>query len=64
MDTKRATGAGEASRRARFGRLPERVSMEEMVEMKPATPSDPMRNAYDPEASWQFMSCWAVDLGL
>jgi len=53
-----------AARRARFGRLPERVRYEDMVEEKTVTPHDPARYTHDPEGSWRSFSCLAVDLGL
>ncbi|PTM86985.1 hypothetical protein [Streptomyces sp. VMFN-G11Ma] len=58
------TDSAAASRRARFGELPERVRFEDMVEEKPATAPDPARDAHDPEASWASFSCLALDLGL
>ncbi|MER6960234.1 MULTISPECIES: hypothetical protein [unclassified Streptomyces] len=42
------SGAAAAGRRARFGALPERVRIEDMVEERPAAPRDPARDAYDP----------------
>lgn len=62
MEHERDTDSAEISRRARFGTLPERITIEQMVEVKPASVSG--ATAYDPEASWMFMSCLAVDLGL
>lgn len=50
-------------RRARFGKLPERIRYEDMVEETAAT-LDPTRYAYDPEGSWMSFSCVALDLGL
>ncbi|MFJ3304985.1 hypothetical protein ACIPSA_18030 [Streptomyces sp. NPDC086549] len=45
-----AEGEAEATlRRARFGALPERVRLEDMVEERQATPRDPARDAYDPD---------------
>ncbi|MEV1066383.1 hypothetical protein [Streptomyces sp. NPDC050263] len=41
-------GGAAAERRARFGALPERVRIEDMVEERPAAPRDPARDAYDP----------------
>ena len=64
METRNSTGGAEAARRARFGKLPERVRREDLVEEKVAAPADPARYAYDPEGSWRFFSCLAVDLGL
>ncbi|WP_405591169.1 hypothetical protein [Streptomyces sp. NBC_01190] len=54
---------GAATRLARFGKLPERVRHEDMVETQVA-PNDPAKSAYDPEASWNHFNCLAMDLGL
>jgi hypothetical protein len=62
-DQNTADGAG-AARRARFGKLPERIKYEDMVEERTAGPNDPTRYAYGPEASWTSFSCLAADLGL
>ncbi|MCX4851437.1 hypothetical protein OHB19_40475 [Streptomyces sp. NBC_00893] len=53
-----------AARHERFGKLPERVSYQDMVEVRPASPSESARDAYDPESSWMSFSCLAADLGL
>jgi hypothetical protein len=39
--------AAEAARRARFGRLPERIRPEDTVEERPAAAPDPARDAYN-----------------
>ncbi|MCX5055558.1 hypothetical protein OOK12_00530 [Streptomyces sp. NBC_00452] len=62
--TDTTTAAATAVRRARFGKLPERIRYEEMVEERAAGSSDPTRYAYDPEGSWKSFSCLALDLGL
>ncbi|MFE3147202.1 hypothetical protein ACFXJ6_11140 [Streptomyces sp. NPDC059218] len=53
-----------AARHERFGKLPERVPYQDMVEVRPASPNEPARDAYDPEGSWMSFSCLAADLGL
>ncbi|MHC3472819.1 hypothetical protein ACYF6T_29585 [Streptomyces sp. 7R007] len=59
------TEAAEAAvRHARFGKLPERIRFEDMTEQVEATPSGAMNTSYDPEGSWKFFSCLALDLGL
>lgn len=45
-----------AARHARFGRLPEPVRAEDMVEERPATAPDPARHAYDPD-EWMVRYC-------
>lgn len=64
MESTHTTDSAAAARRARFGRLPERVRQQDMVEEKAATPGDPARYAFNPEGSWRSFSCLAVDLGL
>jgi hypothetical protein len=64
MESKKATDSAAAARRTRFGKLPERIRYDEMVEEKAAAPNDPARYAYDPERSWTSVSCLAADLGL
>lgn len=56
-------GAAVAARRARFGRLPERVRFEDMVQEQ-VVPRDPARDAYDAAGSSLSYSCLALDLGL
>ncbi|MFI6739309.1 hypothetical protein ACIBI9_40840 [Nonomuraea sp. NPDC050451] len=46
----------EAARRARFGRLPERVRLEDTVEEHAATAPDPARDAYDSD-EWLVRYC-------
>jgi hypothetical protein len=57
------TEAAEAAvRHARFGSLPERIRFDDMtteVEVGAVNAS-----SYDPEGSWKFYSCLALDLGL
>ncbi|MEU8653483.1 hypothetical protein [Streptomyces sp. NPDC048737] len=48
--------AAEAARRARFGALPQRVTPAEMVEEKPASVVDPVRNDYNDDE-------WLVRMG-
>ncbi|MFJ3672447.1 hypothetical protein ACIPSE_38920 [Streptomyces sp. NPDC090106] len=55
--------AAAALRHARFGSLPERIRLEDMTEGAEATPGA-ANNSYDPEGSWKFYSCLALDLGL
>lgn len=64
MENAHTPDSAAAIRRARFGSLPDRVRQEDMVEEKAATPNDPARYAFNPEASWRSFSCLAVDLGL
>ncbi|MEV5607451.1 hypothetical protein [Streptomyces sp. NPDC052225] len=52
-----------ASRHARFGALPERVRFEDMTEEVEAEPGA-TGTAYNPEGSWKYYSCLALDMGL
>ncbi|MFD0339757.1 hypothetical protein ACFVH0_13825 [Streptomyces sp. NPDC127117] len=52
------------ARHERFGKLPERVPYQDMVEVRPASPNKSARDAYDPEGSWMSFSCLAAGLGL
>ncbi|MEW1779711.1 hypothetical protein [Streptomyces sp. NPDC086777] len=59
-----ATDPAAAARLARFGKLPERVQFQEMVEEKKAAPSGAEIVSYNAEGSWNHFSCLALDLGL
>ncbi|MFF4355110.1 hypothetical protein [Streptomyces sp. NPDC001530] len=58
-----AEAAAAAVRHARYGRLPERIRFEDMTEEVEAVPGG-ANTSYDPEGSWKFYSCLALDLGL
>ncbi|MQY37430.1 hypothetical protein SRB17_54340 [Streptomyces sp. RB17] len=64
MESQNTAESAAAARHARFGKLPERIRYEDMVEVKSTTPRDATRDAYDPEGSWMSFSCLALDLGL
>ncbi|MFE6867563.1 hypothetical protein ACFVFS_13455 [Kitasatospora sp. NPDC057692] len=55
--------AAEA-RRARFGRLPERIRFEDMTGTAAAGPGAGSGSGYDPDGSFRFYNCLAVDLAL
>ncbi|MFJ7334301.1 hypothetical protein ACIQU3_20890 [Streptomyces sp. NPDC101110] len=57
------TDAAAVARRARYGRLPERIRFADMAEEVEARPGGGAQD-YDPEGSWKFYSCLALDLGL
>ncbi|WP_413104776.1 hypothetical protein [Streptomyces sp. Inha503] len=48
--------ADATRRRARFGTLPERVRVEDMVEEQPATAPDSARDAYNSD-EWLVRTC-------
>ncbi|MEU5397058.1 hypothetical protein [Streptomyces tibetensis] len=52
-----------AARQARYGKLPERIRFADMAEEVAASPRGGV-NAYEPEGSWKYYSCLALDLGL
>ncbi|MFB7712450.1 hypothetical protein [Streptomyces sp. NPDC056105] len=60
MDTEAAT----AARHARYGKLPARIRFEDMTEEVEAEVNVGASAAYDPERSWNYYSCLALDLGL
>jgi hypothetical protein len=62
--TENAADSAAVARHERFGKLPERIPYQDMVEVKPASPRESARDAYDPEGSWTSFSCLAADLGL
>ena len=51
-----AKEAAEVVRRARFGKLPERVRLEDTVEERPATVPDPARDTYNSD-EWLVRTC-------
>lgn len=63
MNKEVATDAEAAIRNARFGKLPERIRHEDMTTDTEAVPGG-RGDGYDPEGSWKFYSCLALDLGL
>lgn len=56
MQTGKTPDTAAAVRRARFGRLPERIRVEDTVEERPATAPDPARDAYR-EDEWLVRTC-------
>ncbi|WP_371564510.1 hypothetical protein [Streptomyces canus] len=60
------TEAAEAAvRHARFGSLPERIRFDDMTTEVEAAPAGGVSaSSCDPEGSWKFSSCLALDLGL
>lgn len=59
-----ADGTAAAARHARFGKLPERIRPEDVVEERTHRPGGGTADVYDPESVWQNFSCVALDLGL
>ncbi|KRD20039.1 MULTISPECIES: hypothetical protein [unclassified Streptomyces] len=63
MNEKLATDAAADARHVRYGSLPERIRFEDMTEGV-ATAPEGRNDPYDPDGSWKFFSCLALDLGL
>ncbi|WP_121710768.1 hypothetical protein [Streptomyces sp. E5N91] len=59
-----AMDADAAARQARFGRLPERIRFDDMKTEVEVDPRGTGGATYNPENSWKFYSCVALDLGL
>ncbi|MFJ9818439.1 hypothetical protein ACIRU3_24895 [Streptomyces sp. NPDC101151] len=64
MESDNILDGAAAARNARFGKLPERIRYEDMVEERAAGPKDPTGDSHSPEGSWTSFSCLAADLGL
>jgi hypothetical protein len=64
MNTHTVTVDNAAVRHARFGKLPERVHYEDLIEERPVSPRDAAPDLYDPEGAWRHYACLAADLGL
>ncbi|MGW7381430.1 hypothetical protein [Streptomyces sp. NPDC054794] len=58
-----ADAAAAAARHARFGKLPERIRFEDMTQ-EVESGAGGTATTYNPEGSWQYFSCLALDLGL
>ncbi|MBQ1089293.1 hypothetical protein [Streptomyces sp. B93] len=50
------TPAAREARHLRFGKLPERILPEDMVEERPAVARDPARDAFNPD-EWLVRVC-------
>ncbi|GAA2345614.1 hypothetical protein OKJ48_17420 [Streptomyces kunmingensis] len=58
------TDAAATVRRARFGKLPERIRYEDMTQEVETDPNARTKSTYNPEGAWNYYSCLALDLGL
>lgn len=58
------TDAAAAARHVRYGSLPERIRFEDMTEVADAGVGGGGAASYNPEGSWNYFSCLALDLGL
>ncbi|MFF0752989.1 hypothetical protein [Streptomyces sp. NPDC004267] len=64
MSEETAKDTHAAARHERFGALPGRIRFEDMTTEAEVDPGGTGAAAYDPENSWKFYSCVALDLGL
>ncbi|GCD97673.1 hypothetical protein [Embleya hyalina] len=64
MNVEPTMNAEAEARQARFGRLPRRIRFENMSEGVEVTPSGVGNASHNPEKSWTYHSCLALDLGL
>jgi hypothetical protein len=58
------TDAAAAVRHARFGKLPERIRVQDMTQGVDSGLEPRVNARYNPEGQWQYYSCLALDLGL
>lgn len=64
MESNRIQDSAAAARQARFGRLPARIRVEDMVMETPSESQNPAAGQYSAEASWVSSSFGVLDLGL
>ncbi|MGW2871129.1 hypothetical protein [Kitasatospora sp. NPDC001225] len=62
MAERPAVDPAAEARHARYGTLPERIRFEDMTEEAATVPGGAANTAHDPERSWTFYNCLAVDL--
>ncbi|MGP3943809.1 MULTISPECIES: hypothetical protein [Streptomyces] len=55
-DKREVPDVTEAARRARFGKLPERIRLEDTVEERAAIAPDPAKDTYNPD-EWLVRYC-------
>lgn len=64
MSKDNAGDPAAVARHERFGKLPESIGFESMTEEKRSGPNAGEATTYNPEGTWNFYSCLALDLGL
>ncbi|PSM42961.1 hypothetical protein C6Y14_12320 [Streptomyces dioscori] len=64
MSIQITTDSATAARHERFGHLPERIRPEDTVAEKAAAEPGVVSDRYNPENSWNYYSCLALDMGL
>ncbi|MFE0450212.1 hypothetical protein ACFW2D_02745 [Streptomyces sp. NPDC058914] len=62
MEATNAVDSAAAARHARFGKLPERIPFDDMVQVQPM--KHPAQSAYDPANAWSSYNCVAAELAL
>ncbi|MGW5782275.1 hypothetical protein [Streptomyces sp. NPDC003863] len=64
MNNEVAQDTYAVARHERFGKLPGRIPIEDMTTEVDVDPAGRGAAGYNPENSWNFYSCVALDLGL
>ncbi|MYW62527.1 hypothetical protein GTY65_00295 [Streptomyces sp. SID8379] len=64
MNKEATIDTAAAARHARFGKLPERVRVEDTTQSVDTGLAARVNGTYNPEGQWQYYSCLALDLGL
>ncbi|MGY0021486.1 hypothetical protein [Streptomyces sp. cg35] len=64
MNKEATMDAAAAARHARFGKLPERIRVEDMTQGVDTEAEAKANASYNPEGQWKYYSCLALDLGL
>ncbi|MFI6876233.1 hypothetical protein ACIBL6_22660 [Streptomyces sp. NPDC050400] len=64
MNKEAAIDTAAAARHARFGKLPERIRLEDTTQGVDTGLEAKVSSRYNPEGQWQYYSCLALDLGL
>ncbi|MGP4045968.1 hypothetical protein [Streptomyces sp. 2A115] len=64
MNQEATMDTAAVTRRARFGKLPERIRYEDMTEAAESAPSGGANTSSEDTGTWRTSSCLALDLGL
>ncbi|MFI0241367.1 hypothetical protein [Streptomyces sp. NPDC016845] len=64
MNEEATIDTAAAARHTRFGKLPERIRVEDTTQSVDSGLDAEVNGGYDPEGRWQHFSCLAFDLGL
>ncbi|MGP4083667.1 hypothetical protein [Streptomyces sp. KR55] len=64
MNQEATMDTAAASRRVRFGKLPERIRYEDMTEVVESGPNGGAKTSPEDTGAWRTFSCLALDLGV